>query len=161
MIFVCEIIYYVASIECTSPIGSLAARTVLDVSNTLVALAFACLFEGKRVPTFPVCLCRKGKKQRPLSGLQFTPALGNALQLLTKHGLEHKRKKDSPVEVAIESLLSTSPLEIASAPDMDLVSCIDFFLENCVADTDNVPVGRLLRAGSQRLVAIYDVNNCF
>ena len=76
----------------------------------------ACFFEGKRVPTFPICLCRLEKQSKVLprlSGLQLTPALGKALALLTKHGLDTERRKEFPVEVAMESLLSTSPLMVA------------------------------------------------
>ena len=82
---------------------------------------------------------------RQLSGLQFTSMLGKALELLRKHGLENQRQKDFPVEVAMESLLSNSPLEVAAAPDMDLVSCIDHFHHHCAADKGLVPMGQLLR----------------
>ena len=93
----------------------------------------ASLLEGKPIPTFPGCLCRR-EYRRKLSGLQFTSTLGKALSLLTKHGLEIKRQKEFPVEVAMESLLSTSPLMVAAAPDMDLMSCIEHFLEHCTDD---------------------------
>ena len=52
----------------------------------------------------------------------------------------------------MESLLSTSPLMVAAAPDMDLMSCVDYFLDCCVDDNGQIakrfaqlPVGRLLR----------------
>ena len=32
----------------------------------------------------------------------------------------------------MESLLSTSPLIVAAAPDMDLMSCVDYFIQHCV-----------------------------
>ena len=54
----------------------------------------------------------------------------------------------------MESLLSTSPLEVAAAPDMDLMSCVDYFLDHCVDDEGKMaksfaemPVETLLRAG--------------
>ena len=54
----------------------------------------------------------------------------------------------------MESLLSTSPLMIAAARDMDLLGCIDYFLDHCVNDEGQIakrfvemPVGRLLRGG--------------
>ena len=54
----------------------------------------------------------------------------------------------------MESLLSTSPLMVAAAPDMDLLSCVDYFLDHCVDDEGQIakrfaeiPVGRLLRGG--------------
>ena len=54
----------------------------------------------------------------------------------------------------MESLLSTSPLMVAAAPDMDLMSCVEYFLEHCVGDDGEIakrfaqmPVGQLLRAG--------------
>ena len=128
----------------------------------------ACFFEGKRVPTFPICLCRLEKQSKVLprlSGLQLTPALGKALALLTKHGLDTERRKEFPVEVAMESLLSTSPLMVAAAPDMDLMSCIEHFLEHCVDDEGGVapkfahlPVGNLLRGGwKQHVLTTADI----
>ena len=58
------------------------------------------------------------------------------------------------MEAAKESLLSTSPLMVAAAPDMDLLSCVGYFLEHCVNDEGQIakifsqmPVGKLLRAG--------------
>ena len=100
-----------------------------------------------------------------LSGLQLTPALGKALALLTKHGLEMKRQKEFPVEVAMESLLSTSPLMVAAAPDMDLMSCIEHFLEHCVDDEGKIakrfakmPVGSLVRGGwKQHVLTTADI----
>ena len=54
----------------------------------------------------------------------------------------------------MESLLSTSPLMVAAAPDMDLMSCVEYFLDRCVGDDGEIakrfaqmPVGQLLRAG--------------
>ena len=100
-----------------------------------------------------------------LSGLQLTSTLGKALALLTKHDLEIKRQKEFPVEVAMESLLSTSPLMVAAAPDMDLMSCVDYFLARCVDDEGEIapefsemPVGNLLRGGwKQHVLTTADV----
>ena len=100
-----------------------------------------------------------------LSGLQFTTTLGKALALLTKHGLEIKRQKEFPVEIVMESLLSKSPLMVAAAPDMDLMSCIDHFLQHCVDDEGQVapkfakmPVGNLLRGGwKQHVLTTADI----
>ena len=54
----------------------------------------------------------------------------------------------------MESLLSTSTLMVAAAPDMDLLSCVGYFLDRCVNDEGQIakrfvemPVGRLLRGG--------------
>ena len=54
----------------------------------------------------------------------------------------------------MESLLSTSPLMVAAAPDMDLMSCVEHFLEHCVDDEGKIApkfakmrVGNLLRGG--------------
>jgi len=91
-----------------------------------------------------------------LSGLQFTTKLGDALALLTKHGLHHKRKKSSPVEVALESLLDQSPLRVAEAPDMNLESSVNHFLSHCASN--NVPVGQVLRSGSQHVVKKLDIS---
>ena len=128
----------------------------------------ACFLEGKRIPTFPMCLCRRRKQSKGLprlSGLQFSSTLGKALALLAKHGLETKRRKEFPVEVAMESLLSTSPLMVAAAPDMDLMSCVEHFLEHCVDDEGQVapkfakmPVGNLLRGGwKQHVLTTADI----
>merc|ERR1719201_25721 len=139
-------------------------RIQLGISTSVCIELYACILEGKRVPTFPGCLCRRGPQSqsltpkvfslRPLSGLQFNSTLGKALALLTKHGLDTERRKEFPVEVAMESLLSTSPLMVAAAPDMDLMSCVEYFLEHCVLDGEEIakkfaqlPVGRLLKAG--------------
>ena len=124
---------------------------------------FACLLEGKPVPTFPVCLCRRKKGAVPrisrliLSGLQFGSSLGKALELLTKHGLDTERRKEFPVEAAMESLLSTSPLMVAAAPDMDLMSCVDYFLDRCVGDDGEIakrfahmPVEMILRSNTNQ-----------
>ena len=121
---------------------------------------FACLLEGKPVPKFPGCLCRRKKGAVPrisrliLSGLQFGSSLGKALELLAKHGLDTERRKEFPVEVAMESLLSTSPLMVAAAQDMDLMGCVEHFLEHCVDGEGQVAdkfaemsVGNLLRGG--------------
>ena len=134
---------------------------------------YACLLEGKRVPTFPGRLCRrqsqrlgpKGSIVPRLTGLQFTPTLGKALALLTKHGLEIKRQKEFPVEVAMESLLSTSPLMVAEAPDMDLRGCIEHFLEHCVDGEGKIApkfsrrrVGSLVRGGwKQHVLTTADI----
>ena len=127
----------------------------------------ACVLEGKRVPTFPGCLCRPQYQSlsHKLSGLQLTAKLGKALALLTKHGLETKRQKEFPVEVAMESLLSTSPLMVAAAPDMDLMGCVDYFLQHCVNDAGKIankfaemPVGNLLRGGwKQHVLTTADI----
>ena len=50
----------------------------------------------------------------------MTAALGKALRLLAKHGLNEARKKDFPVEVAMESLLSSTTLAVAAAEDLGL-----------------------------------------
>ena len=136
------------------------------------SIFFACFLEGKRVPTFPTCLCRRRgriktifKKIARLTGLQLSHTLGKALALLNKHGLDHQRRQDSPVEVAMESLLSTSPLMVAEAPDMDLMSCIEHFLEHCVDDEGKVApkfarrrVGSLLRGGwKQHVLTTADI----
>ena len=71
-------------------------RIHLGIFSSVSIELLACVMEGKRVPTFPGCLCRL-KKQRALFGLQFTSTLGKALSLLSKHGLEHKRRKEFPV----------------------------------------------------------------
>ena len=136
----------------------------------------ACFFEGKRVPTFPMCLCRRREQSKELprlsglqlprlSGLQFSPTLGKALALLTKHGLDTERRKEFPVEVAMESLLSTSPLMVAAAPDMDLMSCIEHFLELCVDDEGEIApkcarmsAGSLIRGGwKQHVLTTSDI----
>ena len=101
----------------------------------VAAECYACFIEGKPVPTFPGCLCRRRTRPqigRQLSGLRFSTTLGKALALLLKHGLDTERRKEFPVEVAMESLLSTSPLMVAAAPDMDLMGCVDYFLDRCV-----------------------------
>ena len=65
-----------------------------------------------------------------------------------------ERREASPVEAALESLTSTSPLMVAEAKDMDLMGCIDYLLERCVDDHGqlapryaNMKMGRLVRAG--------------
>ena len=121
---------------------------------------YACLLEGKRVPTFPGRLCRRRQSQSlavpRLTGLQFTHTLGKALALLAKHGLEIKRQKEFPVEIVMESLLSKSPLMVAAAPDMGLTSSIDHFLSNCASDEKDMPIGKMLRAGSTHVLDAYD-----
>ena len=106
------------------------------------AALYACLLEGRRVPTFPVRLCRPhqldAKNAKRLTGLQLTSALGNAVALLTKHGLDTERRKEFPVEAAMESLLSQSMLMVSAAPDMDLMSCINYFLDRCVDDAGQI-----------------------
>ena len=84
-----------------------------------LGILVACLFEAKRVPTFPTCLCRHRERSESLitglSGLQFTSTLGKALELLTKHGLDTERRKEFPMEVAMESMsIGTSAVRIHS-----------------------------------------------
>ena len=65
----------------------------------------------------------------------------------------------------MESLLSTSPLMVAAAPDMDLLSCIDYFLDRCTVDEGKIakrfaqmPVGNLLRGGwKQHVLTTADI----
>ena len=65
----------------------------------------------------------------------------------------------------MESLLSTSPLMVAAAPDMDLMSCVDYFLDRCVDDEGKIakrfaemPVGNLLRGGwKQHVLTAADI----
>ena len=138
----------------------------------LIELA-ACLHEGKPVPTFPRCLCQQRKVhklhagKRPekrnishqLTGLHLTAALGKAMALLCKHDLDDKRREDSPVEVAVESMLDTSPLQVAGARDMDLMSCINHFLDHCCAtEKGSVPVGLALRAGQDHVIDDFDIS---
>ena len=113
-------------------------------------ILLACLLEGKPIPTFPTCLCRP--RRQP--GLQFTAALGGALAHLAKYGLETQHQKDFPAEAEMESLLSTSPLMVASTPDMDLMGCIEYLVARCTDDQGEIakrylemPIGRLLREG--------------
>ena len=126
-------------------------KILWGISTSICIGLWAILLEGQRVPTFPGCL-RRGKRQRALtfSGLQFTSSLGKALTLLTKHGLDTEKRKEFPVEAAMESLLSTAPLMVAAAPDMDLMSCVNYFLDRCTDDNGELaerfaqmPVGRL------------------
>ena len=95
-----------------------------DVLQIFAMELWVCFLEGKRVPTFPLCCCRhqesSERSPRSQAGLQMTPALGKALRLLAKHGLDEARKKDFPVNVAMESLLSSTTLEVAAAEDMGL-----------------------------------------
>merc|ERR1719201_1559804 len=150
-------------------------RIQLGISTSVCIELYACILEGKRVPTFPGCLCRRGPQSqsltpkvfslRKLTGLQFTSTFGKALALLTKHGLDTERRKEFPVEVAMESLLSTSPLMVAAAPDMDLMSCIEHFLEHCVDDKGGaapkfarMSVSNLLRGGwKQHVLTTADI----
>ena len=53
----------------------------------------------------------------------MTKQLGNALALLAKHGLNKAREKDFPVEVAMETLLSPTPLLVSAAVDSGLTRC--------------------------------------
>ena len=65
----------------------------------------------------------------------------------------------------MESLLSTSPLMVAAAPDMDLMSCVEYFLEHCADDEGQVapkfaemPVGNLIRGGwKQHVLTAADI----
>ena len=129
----------------------------------------ACVNEGKPVPTFPRCLCRRRnnevekndrkKHKRQLSGLRFTPALGRAMAVLVGHGLAVKRKTDSPVEFTLEPMLDTSPLCVAAAADMDLKSSVDHFLDHCNSDAAEkvyVPVGNILRSARGPALGEFD-----
>ena len=138
------------------------------VAGGVIGELTACLLEGKPVPMFPGCLCRhepRPQSPRQLTGLQFSSTLGKALALLMKHGLDTERRKEFPVEVAMESLLSTSPLMVAAAPDMDLMSCVDYFLDRCVDNEGKIapkfaemPVGNLLRGGwKQHVLTAADI----
>ena len=108
---------------------------------------YACFLEGKRVPNFPVCLCRRTREaqSRQSTGLQFTSTLGKALKQLKKYDLDKQRQKDFPVEAAAECLLSTSTLMVADAPDMDLASSIDYFLDHSSAE-EGVSIANMLRS---------------
>ena len=85
----------------------------LGVSGVAAEL-FACLLEGKAWPTFGLCGCLCGhqshsqsagslsptspsRSMRPLSGLHFTDAVGKAVDLLTKHGLDIEKREEFPV----------------------------------------------------------------
>ena len=65
----------------------------------------------------------------------------------------------------MESLLSTSPLMVAAAPDMDLMSCVDYFLDRCVGENGEIAksfaqmsVRTLLRdGGNQHTVGPGDI----
>ena len=65
----------------------------------------------------------------------------------------------------MESLLSKSPLMVAAAPDMDLMSCVEHFLEHCVDDEGKVApkfaemsVGSMLRGGwKQHVLTTADI----
>ena len=59
----------------------------------------------------------------------------------------------------MDSLLSTSTLMVAAAPDMDLMGCIDYLLEGCTDNEGKVakrflemPVAKLLRKGCDQHV---------
>ena len=128
-----------------------------------ICYAFAlCLLEGKPVPAFPMCLCRRGQ-QSP--ALHFTAALGDTIGLLKRYGLDTQRQKEFPVETALESLLNKSPLMVAAALDKDLLGSIAYLLDRCVDDKGEIakrflemPVGRLLRPGcSQHVVVDGDI----
>ena len=133
------------------------------VVNAFMLFCVACVFEGKPIPTFPMVLCRRklfkrivtklGSRQ--LSGLRLDSKLGKALDLLKKYDLDTKKRRDFPVEVELESLLSTSTLMIAAATDMDLASSIEYFLSHCATTEKHQPVEQVLRAG---VVSVLDVN---
>jgi len=119
-------------------------------------ILYASLLEGKRVPTFPMKACRRqykvlpGKKRnsirvrlKRLSGLQISGTLAKALELIRKYGLESERQVQSPVKVAIESLLSNSTLEVAASPEMDLTSSIDYFLNESQFTLDKSAASKL------------------
>ena len=65
----------------------------------------------------------------------------------------------------MESLLSTSPLMVAAATDMDLSSCIDYFLDHCADDEGQMApkfagrrVQSLVRGGwKQHVLTIADI----
>ena len=49
----------------------------------------------------------------------------------------------------MESLLSTSPLMVAAAPDMDVMSCVEHFLDHCADGEGQMsPKFARMRAGS-------------
>ena len=75
------------------------------------------------------------------------------MALLIRHDLDTCRQQDSPVEVALESLLSTSTLMVSAAPDMDLVSFIDYFLGTLILTLKLVPT-RILTQNPNRLGAL-------
>ena len=63
----------------------------------------------------------------------------------------------------MESLLSTSPLMVAAAPDMDLMGCVEHFLQHCVDDKGQIapkfaemPVENLSRGGCKKHVLTTD-----
>jgi len=133
-----------------------------NVFQGLPFVFLPCLLEGKPRATFPTCLCRREQH----SGLQFTPALGKALALLKKYGLDTQHQQEFPVETAMESLLSKSPLLVGAAPEMDLMACIDYFIKRCVDDEGKLakrfaemPVRRLLQPGcTQHKVKVRDIH---
>ena len=65
----------------------------------------------------------------------------------------------------MESLLSTSPLMVAAAPDMDLMSCVEHFLGHCVDGEGKLApefarrrVGSLVRGGwKQHVLTTADI----
>ena len=101
-------IIYIARFLCLddldATIGNISATYFYVVSIGVQFWCYACLFEGKSVPEFPLCLCRRcsmcrqntaqkisayGTEREVSSrGLQFTANLGRMLALLTKHGLD-------------------------------------------------------------------------
>ena len=150
------------------PIGQAIADTVYRISWGVFGILFACLLESKRVPTFPCRLFWRQSEskahKRMLTGIQLTPSFGTALRLLQKHGLDMERREGSPVEAALESLTSTSLLMVAEAEDMNLMGCIDYLTAHCVNSEGelspryaNMPIGKLLRAGSQHELSSKDM----
>ena len=176
-----------------APANWLTLETQQDVIYGLTGILFACLCEGKRRPSFPTRLCRntacrcrhieqsdhqtsdsfitletRQRRNDTGHGLKLTSELGKALALLQKHGLSTKKRKASTVESALESLLSTSPLMVAEAPDMmDLMSCVNYFLDRCVDGEGQIATGyarmsnRTLIAGGyrQHKVAVHDIRS--
>ena len=68
-----------------------------------------------------------------------------------------ERRANSPVEAVVRSLLSTTPLRVAAAQDMDLKNCIEYLLRSCVdgegklaAKFAEMSVGNLLRENSNQ-----------
>ena len=65
----------------------------------------------------------------------------------------------------MESLLSTSPLMVAAAPDMNVMSCVEHFLDHCSDDEGGIapkfaemPVGSIVRGGwKQHVLTTADI----
>ena len=131
------------------------SKKVDDICFGFGHVLYASLLEGKRVPTFPMKACRRRKAHKykvftggeielmALSGLQLSGTLATALELIRKYGLDSQRQKHSPVQVAVESLLSKSTLKIAGAPDMDLESAIDYCLDESLFAFESSDVTKL------------------